>query len=667
MEIMKIPLSLVVPSPMNPRKTFEEEALQELADNIEKQGLLQPITVRAITDSSKFEVVDGNADFHPEYEIICGERRFRAMSRLYDKFNQLDIVDENGEPHNPFDTIPAIVREMDDREAFDAMITENLQRKDVDPMEEAFAFGQLIKNGNTAEEVAARFGKSIRFVQDRVKLNNLIPELMVAVKDGKCPIVAAMIIAKLDEDTQQAYYKSNVDGYYGFTKDNAQSFVNNLFMTLDKSLWYQSDNQADEDFEGGCNRKCSECPLNTANHGCLFYEMKPDGAGRCTHRTNFNSKTVAFQQRKLAGLGDKLVRKGQPLEYGKIVVTIAQSVYESNMGKSSKEAVLAGIESMNLELVNTETAFKSRCWYEADDHRTIKMIQSGEVYRVIRLHDHMRPTFQEEFWYVKETSTDSKDALPLEVQSILEKYKSAESSMPSTLTVTAAETLSKSNTINDGPLTDDEKVLMLSAMLINNYHLADVVGISERFDVNIIRTYVAEHPEKWDQIMHGWILCQIQERHPVLKMAEPLLADLGKLHCPKDYEEAQKKVQDKFDKSKEKTIKKLQDLGYGLDGKPLIIRKSKVSTDILNYEKRRCNYRSRSQPAGSRVHRVPHPQTGQGHFMVLGVGNIAAMDHGGYHGPYLHRLCSGIRNPLQATQTIQTLMTMDIFNKSPPG
>ncbi len=54
MEIMKIPLSLVVPSPMNPRKTFEEEALQELADNIEKQGLLQPITVRTITDRSKF-------------------------------------------------------------------------------------------------------------------------------------------------------------------------------------------------------------------------------------------------------------------------------------------------------------------------------------------------------------------------------------------------------------------------------------------------------------------------------------------------------------------------------------------------------------------------------------------------------------------------------------
>ena len=76
-------------------------------------------------------------------------------------------------------------REMNDEEAFDAMITENLQRKDVDPMEEAYAFSQLVKNGKTVEEVAMRFGKSIRFVNDRIKLNNLIPELMLAVKDDK--------------------------------------------------------------------------------------------------------------------------------------------------------------------------------------------------------------------------------------------------------------------------------------------------------------------------------------------------------------------------------------------------------------------------------------------------------------------------------------------------
>ena len=75
----------------------------------------------------------------------------------------MDAVAPNGESYNRFSDIPAIIREMDDEEAFEAMITENLQRKDVDPIEEAFAFGQLIERGKSAEEVADRFGKSIRF------------------------------------------------------------------------------------------------------------------------------------------------------------------------------------------------------------------------------------------------------------------------------------------------------------------------------------------------------------------------------------------------------------------------------------------------------------------------------------------------------------------------
>lgn len=77
---------------------------------------------------------------------------------------------------------------MTDDEAFDAMITENLQRKDVDPIEEAFAFSQLIEKGRTLEDIALRFGKSTRFVFDRVKLNGLIPELKARVRDGEIPI-----------------------------------------------------------------------------------------------------------------------------------------------------------------------------------------------------------------------------------------------------------------------------------------------------------------------------------------------------------------------------------------------------------------------------------------------------------------------------------------------
>ena len=227
-----------------------------------------------------------------------------------------------GMTYNRFNDIAAIVREMSDDEAFDAMITENLQRKDVDPIEEAFAFSQLIQKGNTAEEVAARFGKSIRFVQDRVKLNNLIPDLMRAVRDGKMPIVSAMMIAKLDEENQGKFFKQYGDSYHGLSKTAAEGFLSSLFMTIDKSIWYRSGDKADEDFEGSCGRKCSECTYNTANHGCLFWEMKSNDAGRCTDRARFDAKTLDYQLSRIDAMAPVLVRENEPLTFGKTVLCI---------------------------------------------------------------------------------------------------------------------------------------------------------------------------------------------------------------------------------------------------------------------------------------------------------------------------------------------------------
>ena len=140
--IQNIPMWKIIVSPMNPRKTFDEESIQELADNINRQGLLQPITVRPIEYAD--DVIDGEVveGLPSKYEIVCGERRYRAF-----------MLNGNKVPGFPT-AIPCIVREMTDEDAFDAMITENLQRKDVDPMEESFAFAQLVKNGKTIEEIA---------------------------------------------------------------------------------------------------------------------------------------------------------------------------------------------------------------------------------------------------------------------------------------------------------------------------------------------------------------------------------------------------------------------------------------------------------------------------------------------------------------------------------
>lgn len=132
--IQYIPMWMVNVSPMNPRKTFDQASLEELADNIKRQGLLQPITVRPV--DYRDELTDGEVVSIPsKYEIVCGERRYRAVKL-------------NGD-----ETIPCIVRDMSDEEAFDAMITENLQRKDVDPIEEAFAFAQLYARGKGVEEM----------------------------------------------------------------------------------------------------------------------------------------------------------------------------------------------------------------------------------------------------------------------------------------------------------------------------------------------------------------------------------------------------------------------------------------------------------------------------------------------------------------------------------
>lgn len=588
MEIQKIPLSLVSPSPMNPRKTFDEEELQELADNIEKQGLLQPITVRPIKDEKTFAVVNGNADFHPKYEIICGERRFRAFSKLSDKWREMDGVAPKGETFDRFSDIPAIIREMDDDEAFDAMITENLQRKDVDPIEEAFAFGQLIQKGKTAEEVAARFGKSIRFVQDRVKLNNLIPELMLEVREERMSISSAMLIAKLSEDDQRRYHSQYANNYQGYSKSTAQNFVNELLMTIEKSLWYQSDNQEDEEFEGGCGRKCSECQLNTTNHGCLFWEMKGQDAGRCTDRAQFQAKTLAYMLKEIDQLGDNLVKAGQPLEFGKTVLCIR----EDYLNGSSDIKTLVGkikemVEELGYEIVDPSKVFQSRCFYDLEDERTQDFLKKGQVYRCVNLMDWRSPQLQHERWYLKKGDKDTnvgKDGTPYQVNEILNSLKSDEYGFKASLSTAGAEALCQC-TPSEEPLSEDEKVMLLTCMLTHNYQLAGKAGMvtSQSTDPGNLHTYIKEHPEKWALMMRGWMFQQINGVHANLKIAEPMLDELGAKNCDSDYRIAIDKVKAKYAKSKAKAEKKLKELGYGLDGKPLVITK-KVAIPNLDGE-----------------------------------------------------------------------------------
>jgi ParB-like chromosome segregation protein Spo0J len=575
MDFQKISLDSVKPSPMNPRKTFDEEAVQELAANIEKQGLIQPITVRprVVQIALGEEVTDG-------YEIVCGERRYRAYCILKAKEDNLNIerTAAHRKKHDRFQSIPAMISEMSDEEAFEAMITENLQRQDVDPMEEAFAFSQLIKNGKTAEEVALKFGKSIRFVQDRVKLNNLIPELMLAVKEDKMSIAAAMIICKLDEDGQKKYHSQYSNNYQGFTKTTAESFVNGLFMTLSKSPWYQSDDQSDEEFEGGCDCKCSECQLNTANHGCLFWEMKSQDAGRCTDRTKFQSKLLAYMLKMVDGYAADLVPKGASLTFGKIVIGAEPDPYCSEAAKAVKQSFIAEIERRGYEIVNPAKAFDRKCWYDADDERTINMLTTGEIYRVLVLGGYDMPTLTESFYYVRkgDTSTNSDESgRPMKVNELLREYRCIP--IEQTYKVVAArKVIAEHGEFKERTGLDNaEFIVAYSLMVKNNRELCLALGLGDYPRDEEISEYVASNLDKAPFILRAWVKkaldtgTQIITLNEATGIAEPYVEQIGELWCPTEYHEAITKAKEKREKAINKIANQLKKLGYDLDGNKL--------------------------------------------------------------------------------------------------
>lgn len=581
MDFQKIPLDAVRPSPMNPRKTVDEEAVNELAANIEKQGLIQPITVRPCGYDDHFDEDSGEVISIPSaFEIVCGERRYRAYCILKAKEDKLngDRTAAHRKKYDRFQSIPAMVREMSDEEAFEAMITENLQRQDVDPMEEAFAFGQLIRNGKTAEEVALKFGKSIRFIQDRCKLNSLIPELMVAVKDDKMSIAAAMIICKLDEEMQRKYHSQYSNNYQGLSKATAESFVNNLFMTISKAPWYKSDNQADEEFEGGCGCKCSECQFNTANHGCLFWEMKSQDAGRCTDRAKFQSKVLAYMVRTLDENAIDLVKAGEPLEKGKTVVGIPLEEYGPESAKAIKAAFKAEVEARGYEVVDPPTAFKGKCWYDADDERTIEKLATGEVYRVLVVSGYDMPELAEAFYYVNknDNTVNGENGMPMKVNDLLREYRNLNTTLPASHTVGGCKALGEYGKFKDlTGLDDSEFILAYSLMVKNNRELCVEFGLGDYPTGEEITKYVAGHFDKAPYILRAWVKKALQTGTSIVtldevrRIAKPYIDRLGELWCPTEYDEAQAKVKEKYEKAVKKIAGQLKKLGYDLEGNKL--------------------------------------------------------------------------------------------------
>ena len=167
-----LPIYKVEPNPDQPRQDFDEEELQALADSITVHGIIQPLTVR--------EMPNGY------YQIIAGERRWRAarMANLSD--------------------VPAVIIEADDKKAMELALIENLQRQDLNPLEEALGYQTLMNEyGWTQEEAAGRVGKSRPAVANALRLLGLCPEVQERVRKGELSAGHARAILQLKSEKKQ--------------------------------------------------------------------------------------------------------------------------------------------------------------------------------------------------------------------------------------------------------------------------------------------------------------------------------------------------------------------------------------------------------------------------------------------------------------------------------
>jgi ParB family transcriptional regulator, chromosome partitioning protein len=169
--VQNVPLNKIRPSALQPRKRFSDESLRELADSIREQGIVQPLIVRQ------------QGDF---FELIAGERRWRASQLLN------------------LPQVPVIVREADDRSVLELALIENLQRENLNPIEEAHGYAQLAEQFQlTQEEISTKVGKSRAVVANALRLLKLPDSVQNLVRDGQISVGHAKVILGLPDEKIQ--------------------------------------------------------------------------------------------------------------------------------------------------------------------------------------------------------------------------------------------------------------------------------------------------------------------------------------------------------------------------------------------------------------------------------------------------------------------------------
>ena len=276
-EYRNVSLALLNESKTNPRRTFEETALKELAESIRAQGVLSPLLVRPLTENG--------------FEIVAGTRRYRAA--------QMAEVP----------TVPVRIVNLSDAQAVEMSIVENLQRKDVHPLEEAQGFRALLDLDEpkySIEQIAAKVGKSAVFVAARLKLTDLVPAAVDAFYADEIGVGHAVLLSKLPADQQEPALKACFKEVYN---NGASKPARILLPVRNLQFWIDSNillvlkdapfNKRDAELVPAAG-SCADCPKRTGHNKLLFGDDLGSQGDRCTDPGCYQAKVTAHVAKTIA-------------------------------------------------------------------------------------------------------------------------------------------------------------------------------------------------------------------------------------------------------------------------------------------------------------------------------------------------------------------------------
>jgi ParB family chromosome partitioning protein len=257
-EYRNLPLAALTESTTNPRRIFEDDALKELAESIRSQGVLSPLLVRPLNERS--------------FEIVSGARRYRAAQMAEAA------------------TVPVRIKNLTDAEALEAQLIENLQRRDVHPMEEANGFRALLNLEEpkySIEQIAAKTGKSPVYVAGRLKLTELVPVVVEAFYREEIGVGHALLLAKLQTGQQE----QALDACFKEDWTNGERKAKRILLPVrNLQFWIESNillilklapfDKRDAQLVPAAG-SCADCPKRTGHNKLLFADVRQDACKLC--------------------------------------------------------------------------------------------------------------------------------------------------------------------------------------------------------------------------------------------------------------------------------------------------------------------------------------------------------------------------------------------------